>query len=153
MMDGFLSDPKMRPQLAGVSGPWLSGAGRGFGWCGSGGLVPCSAWSRFGDAAEGDFEAEGSEFADVAVGLAADAGLAFVVVRAEILIPGAGAGEQGVVDLQLGVAEGDLGFGFAAAAGEPPVAGAFAGLGAAGGDGGLAGNGTQVSRVPQFVGM
>jgi hypothetical protein len=115
------------------------------GWYGSGGLVvSCPVWFGFGDAAEGDFEAEGSEFADVAVGLAADAGLAFVVAGAEILVPGAGAGEQGVADLQLGVAEGDLGFGFAAAAGEPPVAGAFAGLGAAGGDGGLAGDGTQV---------
>ena len=50
-----------------------------------------------------------------------------------------------MVDLQLGVAEGDLGFGFAAAAGEAPVAGAFAGLGFAGGDGGLA---EQAAEVP-----
>jgi hypothetical protein len=32
-----------------------------------------------------------------------------------------------VADLQLGVAQGGLGFGFAAAAGDPPVAGAIAG--------------------------
>jgi hypothetical protein len=50
-----------------------------------------------------------------------------------------------VVDLQLGVADGDQGFGFAAAAGQPPVAGAFAGLGLAGGDGGLA---EQAAEVP-----
>jgi hypothetical protein len=49
-----------------------------------------------------------------------------------------------VQDLELGVAEGDLGFGFAAAAGQPPVAGAFAGLGPAGGDGGLAQDAGQV---------
>ena len=53
-----------------------------------------------------------------------------------------------MVDLQLGVAEGDLGFGFAAAAGQPPVAGAFAGLGLPGGDGGLAGDGAQ---IPPFL--
>jgi hypothetical protein len=49
-----------------------------------------------------------------------------------------------VVDLQLGVADGDLGFGLAAAAGQPPVAGALAGAGLAGRDGGLAGDGGQV---------
>src|SRR2546430_10244986 len=52
--------------------------------------------------------------------------------------------EQGVVDLHLGVAEGDLGFGLAAAAGQPPVAGAFAGGGLAGRDRGLAGDRGQV---------
>ncbi len=83
-------------------------------------------------------EAEGTEHADVVGDLAAGAGLAVVVVRAEVLIPHAGAGEQRVVDLQLGVAEGDLGFGLAAAAGQPPAAGAFAGLGLAGRYGGLA---------------
>ena len=49
-----------------------------------------------------------------------------------------------MVDLQLGVADGDLGFGLAAPAGQPPVAGAFAGGGLAGGYGGLAGDGGQV---------
>jgi len=37
--------------------------------------------------------------------LAAGAGLAFVVVGAEVLIPGAGVLEQGVVDLELGRGE------------------------------------------------
>ncbi len=83
----------------------------------------CSVWFRSGAAAEGDFEAEVAELADVVGDLAAGAGLPLVVVRAEVLIPGAGAGEQLVVDLQLGAAEGDLGFGFAAAAGQPPVPG------------------------------
>jgi hypothetical protein len=76
--------------------------------------------------------------------LAAGVALAFVVVRPEVLVAGAGAGEQGVVDLQLGVAEGDLGFGLAAAAGQPPVAGAFTGGGLAGRDRGLAGDRGQV---------
>jgi hypothetical protein len=56
-----------------------------------------------------------------------------------------------VVDLQLGVADGDACFGFAAAAGQAPVAGAFAGLGLAGGDGGLA---EQAAEVPvPFLGL
>ena len=99
-----------------------------------------AAWPGvwFGEAAEGDFEAEGAELADVVGDLPADAGLALVVVRAEVLIPRAGAGQQGVVDLQLGVADRDQGFGLAAAAGDPPVAGALAGLGLPGRDGGLA---------------
>ena len=71
-------------------------------------------------------------------------GLAFVVVRAGILVARAGQGQELVVDLQLGVAEGDLGFGLATSSGNPPVAGAFAGLGLAGRDGGLAGDGGQV---------
>jgi hypothetical protein len=50
-----------------------------------------------------------------------------------------------VVDLQLGVSDGDLGFELAALAGQPPVAGAFAGLGAAGGYGGLAEQAGQVT--------
>ena len=80
---------------------------------GSGGLA-CPVWLGSGGAAEGDFEAEVAELADVVGDLPADVALALVVVRAEVFIPGAGAGEQGVVDLQLGVAEGDLGFGGAA---------------------------------------
>src|SRR6266851_5416422 len=99
--------------------------------CWSGGLsAGCLAgvgvW--FGEAAEGDFETEGAELADVVGDLPACAGLALVVVRAKILIPQAGTGQQGVVDLQLGVADRDQGFGLAAAAGQPAVAGALAGL-------------------------
>jgi hypothetical protein len=75
----------------------------------------------FGKAAESDFEAEGAELADVVGDLPAGAGLVLVVVRAEVLIPGAGAGQQLVVDLQLGVADRDQGFGLSAAADEPPV--------------------------------
>src|SRR5260221_3131413 len=101
-------------------------------------LAGVGIWFGFGDAAEGDLEAEGAELADVVGDLAAGAGLALVVVRAEVGVAGAGAGQQLVVDLQLGVAEGDLGFGLAAAAGQPPVAGALAGLGLSGGDAGFA---------------
>src|SRR5208282_5295727 len=122
------------------------GAGQGLwarygsgGWC-----LACSVWFGVGGAAEGDFEAEGAELADVVGDLPADVCLALVVVGAEVLIPHAGVGQQLVVDLQLGVAEGDLGFGLAAAAGQLAVAGAFAGGGLAGGHGGLAGDGAQV---------
>ena len=69
-------------------------------------------WFRgvgFGDAAEGDFEAEGAELADVVADLAADIAAALVVVRAEVLIAHAGVGQQLVVDLQLGVGSGDPG--------------------------------------------
>jgi pimeloyl-ACP methyl ester carboxylesterase len=58
--------------------------------------------------------------------LAAGGGLAFVVVRAEVLIARARAGQELVVDLQLGVAQGDLGFDFAPSSGDPPVAGVAA---------------------------
>src|ERR1039458_5477337 len=66
----------------------------------SGGLL--GAWfARLGfwswGPAEDDFEAEGAELADVVGGLPADAGLAVVVVRAEVLIAHAGAGQQLVV--------------------------------------------------------
>jgi hypothetical protein len=72
---------------------------------------------RVGDAAEGDFEAEVAELADVVGDLAADVAAALVVVRAEVGIAHAGVGHQLVVDLQLGVADGDLGFELAALAG------------------------------------
>jgi hypothetical protein len=56
-----------------------------------------------------------------------------------------------VVDLQLRVAKGDLGFGLATFSGNPPAAGAFAGLGSAGRDGGLA---EQAGQVPvAFLGL
>src|SRR6266568_2291958 len=66
------------------------------------------------------------------VDLAPDAGPVVVVVRSEVLIAHAGVGQQLVVDLQLGVADGDAGYALAAAAGELAVAGAFAGAGLAG---------------------
>jgi hypothetical protein len=85
---------------------------------GSGGLGAC--WSvrvGFGDAGEGDFEAEGFDLADVVGDLAAGGGLPFVVVRAEVLVPHAWISQQ-LGGPQLGVADRDLGFGLAAAAGQ-----------------------------------
>jgi hypothetical protein len=53
--------------------------------CGSGRLgVSWPGGFGVGDAAEGDFEAEVAELADVVGDLAADAAAAFVVVRAEV---------------------------------------------------------------------
>jgi len=57
----------------------------------SGGLGR-AGFAGFGEAAEGDLEAEGAELADVVSDLPAGAGLAVVVVRAEAGIPGAGPG-------------------------------------------------------------
>ena len=148
------TDPNRGPSAGRGSGPWSWRACQGL----RGryrvrrpvvGLVPSGF--GVGDAAEGDFEAEGAELADVVGDLAADVALAFVVVRAEVLVAHAGVGQQLVEDLQLGVADRDLGFGFAAAAGQPPVAGALAGLGLAGRDGGLAGDGGQVPVA--FLGL
>jgi hypothetical protein len=48
---------------------------------------------------------------DVVVDLAAEASPSFVVVRAKVLMQHAGVGQQLVQDFQLGVADGDLGFG------------------------------------------
>src|SRR5260221_11477432 len=96
-------------------------------------LAGVGIWFGFGDAAEGDLEAEGAELADVVGDLAAGAGLALVVVRAEVGVAGAGAGQQLVVDLQLGGAEGDLALGLGAERGQPPVRAPPAGVGLAGG--------------------
>ena len=96
----------------------------------------------FGDAAEGDLEAGGAEFADVAVHVP----LAVVVVRAEVLISHAGVSQQ-LGGLQLGVPGGGARLGRAALAGQSPAAGAFAGLGPAGCHGGLAGDGARY-RLP-----
>jgi len=126
------------PGRRGGSGP--AGGSQGSGVLGR----ACSVWVGFGDAAERDFEAEGAEFADVVGDLAADVAPALVVVRAEVDVAHAGVGQQLVVDLQLGVPGGDACFGCAASSGQPPVAGAFAGLGAAGCHGGFAGDGAQV---------
>src|SRR5579859_7729648 len=102
---------------------------------GSGGLGVSWSVRAGGGAGEGDVEAEGFDLADVVGDLAAGCGLPFVVVRAKVLIAHAGVGQQLVVDLQLGVAEGDLGFALAAASGQLAVAGALAGGGLAGGRG------------------
>ena len=52
---------------------------------GSGGLAG-PVWLGFGGAAEGDFEAEVAELADVVGDLTAEVGAALVVVRAEVLL-------------------------------------------------------------------
>jgi hypothetical protein len=84
---------KMEISWACGSGPWPSGPVRACGRYGSGGLGrACPVGFGFGDAADGDFEAEGSERADVVGDLAAGVALAVVVVRAEVLISHAGVG-------------------------------------------------------------
>jgi hypothetical protein len=77
----------------------------------------CSVGVGFGDAAEGDFEAEGAELADVVGDLAADVALPLVVAGAEVLVAHAGVGQQLVQDFQLGVPGGDACFGRAASSG------------------------------------
>src|SRR5271169_3347835 len=76
------TDPKIGPQL-GARQQAQAVAG-GAGACGavwSGGLgLACSVWLGFGDAAQGDFEAEGAELADVVSDLPAGVALALVVV-------------------------------------------------------------------------
>src|SRR5262249_61966072 len=68
---------------------WPAG-GVGSGSGGRGACWPCRVGS--GDAAEGDFEAEGAEFADVVSDLAAGGALALGVVGAGGFVLGAGAG-------------------------------------------------------------
>ena len=98
----------------------------------------------FGDAGEGDFEAEGFDLADVVGDLAAGGGAG---VRSS---PGRGPGiacrgwTAACGRPSAGCCRPRRCLGLAAAAGQLPVAGAFAGLGLAGRDGGLAGDGGQV---------
>jgi hypothetical protein len=86
--------PKNGDQLGARQRTLAIGAGQGLlGRYGSGGLGRArSVGFGFGDAAQGDFEAEGSELADVVGDLAAGVALALVVVRAEVLVTHAGAG-------------------------------------------------------------
>src|SRR5262249_58123669 len=99
------------------------------------------------------------ELADRAEGVGPPPGLpagVVVVVGSEVLVAGAGVGQQGVEDLQLGVAGGDAGLVLAAFADQAPVPGAFPGLGFAGGDGGLAEDGAEVPvavLVPGAAGL
>src|SRR5262245_66501921 len=84
------SDPKMEPQPGARQRRrsrliWPAG-GVGSGSGGRGACWPCRVGS--GDAAEGDFEAEGAEFADVVRDLAAGVALALVVVGAEVYVSG-----------------------------------------------------------------
>ena len=70
---------------------------------------------------------------------------ALVVAGAEVGEPGGRVGEQVPDDDQDGAGHGDLGFGFAAAAGDPVVPLAEEGVRAGGADGGLAEGAAQVA--------
>jgi hypothetical protein len=87
---------------------------------------------------DGDLEAEGLDLADVVADLPVGVGACLVVAGAEVGVPGGGVGQQVPDDDQDGAGDGDLGFGLAAAAGDPPVALAEEGAGAGGAGGGLA---------------
>src|SRR5215831_4720385 len=87
---------------------------------------------------QGDSEAECLDLPDVVAEFAVDIGAGLVVAVAEVGVPGGGVGEQVPDDDQDGAGDGDLGFGLAAAAGDPGVAFAEEGGGAGGADGGLA---------------
>src|SRR5712672_1361631 len=105
-------------------------------WCGG------RAWSGvvwgLGVLGQGDLEAEGLDLPDVVAEPAVGVGAGLVVAVAEIGEPGLGVLEQVPDDHQDGAGHGDLGFGLAAAAGDPGVALAGEGGGAGGTDGGLA---------------
>ena len=87
---------------------------------------------------EGDVEAEGLELADVVADLAFAADAGVVVVRAEVVEPGCGVGEQVEDDDEDGAGDGGQGLAFPARAGEAAVALAEEGVGAGGGGGDLA---------------
>jgi hypothetical protein len=93
---------------------------------------------RLGGPGQGDGEAERLDLPDVVAELAVDIGAGLVVALAEVGVPGGGVGEQVPDDDQEGAGDGDLGLGFAAAAGDPGVALAGEGGGAGGADSGLA---------------
>jgi hypothetical protein len=86
---------------------------------------------------EGDLVAQGFELADVAALAAFGADAGVVEVAAEVVVAGAGVGEQVPDDDQQGPADGYHGFHPAAAAGDAPVSLAQAGVGLGGGDGGV----------------
>src|SRR5487761_1502486 len=103
--------------LAGLAGQYLPGQLAGLGI----------------DALDGDLVAEALEAGGMVADLTVVAAALVVVVGSEVLVPHAGIGQELVVDLQPGVAQGDAGLALAAAAGELPVAGALARIGPAGG--------------------
>jgi hypothetical protein len=112
--------------------------------------VACRVGLRVRDAGEGDFEAEGAELADVVGDLAADVALAVVVVGAEVVVAGAGLDSSACRTLSWVLPRATWAFGCAAAAGDAPVAGAFAGGGLGCGYGGLAEDGT-ATRAPRLA--
>src|SRR4026209_716179 len=106
-------------------------------WCGD------RAWSgRYGLRGVGDGDGvaqQGLDLADVVLDLLVFVGSGLVVAGAEVGEPGARVGEQVPDDDQDGAGHGDLGFGFAAAAGDPVVPLAEEGVRAGGADGGPGG--------------
>src|SRR5262249_37959034 len=92
----------------------------------------------------------GLELADVAGGLGVLVDLGFVVAGAEVAEAGGGVGEQVPDDDQDGPGDRNLGFGAAAAAGDPPVAFPQEGRGFGGSGGGLAELAAQVAAALVF---
>src|SRR5438105_3016772 len=86
---------------------------RAAGWVGRGWL---------GGGFEGDGVAEGFELADMVAPAALRVDAGGVEVRSEVVEARVGVGQQVPDDDQDGAADGDVGFGGAAAAGDPPVA-------------------------------
>src|SRR6202035_1315599 len=100
---------------------------------------------------QGDVEAEGLDLADVVAEFAVGVGAGLVVAGAEVGEPGGGVSEQVPDDDQDGAGDGDLGFGLAAAAGDPGVAFAEEGGGAGGAGDGLAEGGAQPGIAAAFL--
>src|SRR4051812_49678278 len=94
--------------------------------------------NRSGCWVEGHGESESLKFADVVADLALGVGAGVVVAGAEVDEVDVLIGEQLPDDGQDGAADRDDGSLLAAAVGDPPVALAEEGVGASGGDGGLA---------------
>jgi hypothetical protein len=145
------SDPK-NGELAGARQQPAAVCAVGLGWTGGSGGLGVLARAGIGLAAEGHFVAEAAWLADVVADLARCGALAFVVVGSEVLVAHSRVGQQHVRLAHLGVAERDLGFGLAAGAGQPAVAGSFTGLCLAGRDRGLAGVAVAV-LVPGAAGL
>src|SRR5262252_8442629 len=110
---------------------WLPSARGCAGGSGGWGL-PGSLVVLAGPGGDDDVVAEGIELGEVVPDLAPGLGVLVVVAGPQVLVARARVGQELVVDRQLGVADRDLGFVLADAAGQPPVACSLAGLGAAG---------------------
>ena len=91
-----------------------------------------------GGRGQGDGEPECLQLADVVAGLAIGVGAVGIEVRAQVMEPCGGIGEQVPDDDQDGAGHGDQGFELAAAFDQAPVALAEEGVGLGGRGGGLA---------------
>src|SRR5580693_9860150 len=140
ILDHRATDRKI-DHLSGARGS-AGGAGSGL----AGGVGCCS-----GGLGAGDGVAEGFELADVISGGPVFVDPGVVVAGAEVGISGGGVGEQVPDDDQDGAGGGDLGFGFAAAAGDAGVAFAQEGGGPGRADGGLAEVAAQVGVALAFA--